>query len=624
VSWVRTWLFSPDARLDPGYEAEIGRLFPGAPDDPVGKRKWVNEHQMLYIQTLLLTTDAHLDEIGVAGYPTWKNDAEGDSRWFFTANDHLSQLLGFLRQLYPLPSTIVPGQSTPLKEQEHQRQFTLGQLIRELEGRKMAFEQNSKTADRMESKEGSIAAALRRIQAAALRFQPDTATMPGIDRIEVLCDEIGGGTGLTSANVRQLRSRFCREKGCSLQEADECGLIEVANLLKGSAWGSPESVACPRHLAESGRFPFPSAKDEEMRRKSIQLWNTDPVQAFERLRDCICNALHHVIEVHRRAKTAPEGAILSNIAHEHFPGLGVAVLEAQAIWYETPIARYLDRPQGPVYLDRKENWATRRVSGSCHHDLALKVACGLLRWIDESIPAKEYVSMMRFYTVAGDHVGQHLDDQCSLVRCECQEGIARWKAQAIPALQGSNFGPERLDPSRCPGCRSPVPEDYSTLPSVHCLSCGGWELQTGLRVMPVAGPPGTPPKVVQLFSPYWQILLPDRVNLGEGDEAEDDERERRVDESGEETRDRKQGGGRRPLEESKPLQFQVYQRILQAHRAGTEHVETWGRLKADKDFIEQVKAAGLKPGVELVRKALAWDDQRRREQARKNQETDLT
>src|SRR5262249_11421701 len=33
-----------------------------------------------------------------AGYPLWQNDPEGDVRWFFTANEHFSHLLGFLRQ----------------------------------------------------------------------------------------------------------------------------------------------------------------------------------------------------------------------------------------------------------------------------------------------------------------------------------------------------------------------------------------------------------------------------------------------------------------------------------------------------------------------------------------------
>ncbi len=84
---------------------------------------------------------------------------------------------------------------------------------------------------------------------------------------------------------------------------------------------------------------------------------------------------------------------------------------------------------------------------------------------------------------------------------------------------------------------------------------------------------------------------------------------------------RRRTGGKPPLEKSNPLQFQVYQRIQQEHQPGAEHVATLGRLKDDKDFIEQVKAAGLKPNCGLVRKALALFDQRRRDQARKNQET---
>jgi hypothetical protein len=89
---------------------------------------------------------------------------------------------------------------------------------------------------------------------------------------------------------------------------------------------------------------------------------------------------------------------------------------------------------------------------------------------------------------------------------------------AIPALPAGNFSHEKLDPSRCPGCKAPVLEEYTTLPRVPCLACGRWELHTGLSVAPVAGPPGTPPEVLQLTSPFWQARLPDRLDDQQGRE----------------------------------------------------------------------------------------------------------
>jgi hypothetical protein len=72
--------------------------------------------------------------------------------------------------------------------------------------------------------------------------------------------------------------------------------------------------------------------------------------------------------------------------------------------------------------------------------------------------------------------------------------------------------PEHGDPSRCPGCKVPVPDQYATLPTVTCQACGRWELHTGLAVMPAAGPQGTPPSVVRLHAPLWRPIPPQTVN----------------------------------------------------------------------------------------------------------------
>jgi hypothetical protein len=85
----------------------------------------------------------------------------------------------------------------------------------------------------------------------------------------------------------------------------------------------------------------------------------------------------------------------------------------------------------------------------------------------------------------------------------------------------------------------------------------------------------------------------------------------------------KRKGGRRPLEQSNPLQSQVYKRIQEEHQPGQQLVETVKRLRRDANFVEQVKDASLgKLDTKLVRRAPAWFDQRERAAARKNQETD--
>jgi hypothetical protein len=41
------------------------------------------------------------------------------------------------------------------------------------------------------------------------------------------------------------------------------------------------------------------------------------------------------------------------------------------------------------------------------------------------------------------------------------------------------------------------------------VACRRWELRTGLLVVPVAGPPGTPPEIIRQASPFWQAIMPE-------------------------------------------------------------------------------------------------------------------
>jgi hypothetical protein len=66
------------------------------------------------------------------------------------------------------------------------------------------------------------------------------------------------------------------------------------------------------------------------------------------------------------------------------------------------------------------------------------------------------------------------------------------------------------------------------------------------------------------------------------------------------TAKRKRRDGKRPLEQSNPLKFQIYDRIRQAHMRGENYVDTVTRLKEDKDFMEQVEEAGEKVDTKLV------------------------
>src|SRR5262249_50326139 len=82
--------------------------------------------------------------------------------------------------------------------------------------------------------EGDGAAPWLYAQAGALLWRPDPTRMPGIRRIELLCDE-DGGSGITAAAVRKLRARLCRDTHSSLHHADRLALNPFADRFRPSA-----------------------------------------------------------------------------------------------------------------------------------------------------------------------------------------------------------------------------------------------------------------------------------------------------------------------------------------------------------------------------------------------------
>ena len=188
------------------------------------------------------------------------------------------------------------------------------------------------------------------------------------------------------------------------------------------------------------------------REQPLALWDADPVKAFEQLRDDITAAMNAAITIHEEAVQHDSPSTpLSAIRTDLHNGLFRAVDEAQAIWFDSPIRRYIDRADGPVHLDTMEARATGRVSGSSYHDLALAVTSTLCRTIQAGTQARDWTDYMRFSTAVGDGVAGRWNELLAHVRCECQTGIVQWKManeQSGLALDSSAFRPakEFLDP----------------------------------------------------------------------------------------------------------------------------------------------------------------------------------
>jgi hypothetical protein len=88
--------------------------------------------------------------------------------------------------------------------------------------------------------------------------------------------------------------------------------------------------------------------------------------------------------------------------------------------------------------------------------------------------------------------------------------------------------------------------------------------------------------------------------------------------------ERKHAGGKRPLNESDPGEWELYMRICREHKPGEQHVETLRRMKEDKHFCDQATARGVKLNPTLVRNAIALLAQRRYRRARNKQQTRST
>src|SRR5262249_48589916 len=106
---------------------------------------------------------------------------------------------------------------------------------------------------------------------AALKFQPDPGRMPGIDRIQLLCDELDNADGLSAANVAKIRAKVCRAKPCSLEAANLLSLNEAADALEaqrssaGNADNANRGLRGQADAMEKRKEPAPAVTTEPSR-----------------------------------------------------------------------------------------------------------------------------------------------------------------------------------------------------------------------------------------------------------------------------------------------------------------------------------------------------------------------
>jgi len=58
----------------------------------------------------------------------------------------------------------------------------------------------------------------------------------------------------------------------------------------------------------------------------------------------------------------------------------------------------------------------------------------------------------------------------------------------------------------CPACQAELQIDDPPEPTYPCQTCGKRVYHTGILVIPVMGPAGTPPSVTRTSAPYWEEI----------------------------------------------------------------------------------------------------------------------
>jgi hypothetical protein len=110
--------------------------------------------------------------------------------------------------------------------------YTLGDLLRDLEASDHAYARNKAVADRKAATSSALAKWWY-VQIDGSRWQPDPRRMPGIERIELICNRLYG-TGVTAESVRRLRAKLCDDHGLRLPRvADQLDLITATQILDG-------------------------------------------------------------------------------------------------------------------------------------------------------------------------------------------------------------------------------------------------------------------------------------------------------------------------------------------------------------------------------------------------------
>lgn len=217
--------------------------------------------------------------------------------------------------------------------------YTLGELLRELKGEEIAFQQNMRN---VEAKDNPILRHGAEIQARITRsdWLKMIRSNPGVDQIESICN--ANGSELASSAVLSLRGKYCVETGQSTSDANQISVTDFVEAISGVPQMSTSDFYVPsryRHLEESlRRFheddPFDKSVFVMMKFPDSSL-SAEQNQFLDRMCQCVTAELDRHGLVARRAdkKTYAGDRLTWNNLCVYMLGCkyGVAILEDRVL-----------------------------------------------------------------------------------------------------------------------------------------------------------------------------------------------------------------------------------------------------------------------------------------------------
>lgn len=168
---------------------------------------------------------------------------------------------------------------------------------------------------------------------------------------------------------------------------------------------------------------------EDLEAHFVEQWPTDPLVVLEAFRDCCIVVMECVARAYwEGCKSEPPERPIAHVCIPFQNSLGKHLRIARAIWDHTDVNRFLTRTS-VVRVDALHQRPCR-YDGSCFHEVAINFGVSLKTGFEDMLPCTAFCAHISCHTGRGAGVTDYLKSFSADIRCEAQQAIERWKANA--------------------------------------------------------------------------------------------------------------------------------------------------------------------------------------------------